>query len=336
MRGQHAAEVARLASKTPDAQDAMVSLLRSRREVPGREIATPITDSVHARLDPADVASVRAQLNGAPAELYASCDEATRRRITINFAAAYGITPVLERAGISSATPPEDVHAMGRGPVAAGGDLYLADLVFDALHRAGLAVPEGGTVLDFGSSSGRVLRAVAAGRPDIECVGCDPNEGAIAWAQEHLPMARFFVSPQRPPLAFADGSVDLVYAVSIWSHFAEGPAIEWLSEMHRVLTPGGALVITTHGIDCLSTQLRRGDVSDQTASAAATGLLETGHHFVDVFGPDGDWGVKDEGWGNAWLSLEWLLARTGDQWAVLLDWPGALDQVQDVIVLQRR
>ena len=197
-------------------------------------------------------------------------------------------------------------------------------------------MPEGGTVLDFGASSGRVLRAVAAGRPDLRCIGCDPNEAAIAWAAEHLPMARFFASPQRPPLDLAGGSVDLVYAVSIWSHFAEPPAVEWLKEMHRVLAPGAALVMTTHGLDCLTTLLRREHVSEQTAAAAASSMLQGRLHFVDVFGPDGDWGVKDDGWSNAYFTLEWLLSATGDDWSVRLDWNGALDQVQDVIVLERR
>lgn len=332
MRAQHAAAIGPLAR----GEKALLAVLEGRAAPPWREVGTPITDAVHARLDPTDVETVANRVDGDAAELYATCDPLTRKRITLNFAATYHLEPVLERAGVSAAMPPEDVHAMARGPIASGGDFYLADLVFDALDHAGMHVPQGGTVLDFGASSGRVLRAVAAGRPDLECVGCDPNDGAIAWATEHLPMARFFVSPQRPPLPLDDGSVDLAYAISIWSHFAEEPAIAWLSEMHRVLAPGGALVITTHGLDCLSTLLRRKDVSDETAASAAAAILQGRLHFIDVFGPEGDWGVKDTGWGNAFFALEWLLSHTGEDWAVRVGWPGALDQVQDVIVLERR
>ncbi len=335
-REQAKASVPRLKSPEEHRLEALVALLLERPDPGWRVVGTPVTDLIHARLAPGDVATVEARLEGDPARLHAASDPLTRRRLALNFAAAYGVEEVLERAGLSAQMPPEEVHAMARGPVAAGGDHYLADLVFDALAHAGLELAPEATVLDFGGSSGRVLRSIAAGRPDLACLGCDPNADAIAWAQEHLPAARFFVSPQRPPLELADGSLDLVLAISIWSHFAEEPAVAWLGEMHRVIASGGALVLTTHAFDCLSTLLRREHISAGTAAAAATAMAQGRHHFVDVFGPDGDWGVKDSGWGNAYLTLEWLLRATGEDWAVLLNWPGALDQAQDVIVLQRR
>ncbi|MDQ3678829.1 MAG: class I SAM-dependent methyltransferase [Actinomycetota bacterium] len=317
-------------------EEAIVGLLLGRPEAAGRIVATPITDRIYGRLRDDDIAAVKARLEGDLAELYAVAEEKTRKRLTLNLAAAYGVLPALERAGLSERTPPDDVHAMARGPIAAGGDVFIADLVFDALDHAGFEVPGGATVLDFGASSGRVVRAIAAGRPDLECLACDPNEDAIAWAAANLSMARFFVSPQRPPIELDDASVQMAYAISIWSHFAERPAIEWLAELHRVIAPGGALVITTHGFDCLSTLLRREHVSAQTATAAAAAMMQGRHHFVDVFGAEGDWGVTDPGWGNAYLTLEWLLSCTQDDWAVRLNWPGALDQAQDVVVLERR
>lgn len=334
-----AAPSATLASSPASEQhveDALVALLLERPEAAAREVGTPITDRIHARLREGDAATVQAHLEGSAAELYAACDAKTQKRLTLNFAAAYAVLPVLERTGLSHLMPPADVHAMARGPLAAGGDTFLADLIFDALDHAGIQVEAGATVLDFGMSSGRVLRAVAAGRPDLDCLGCDPNDHAIAWAAEHLPAGRFFVSPQRPPLELDDASVKVAYAISIWSHFAEQPAVQWLAEMHRVVAPGGALVLTTHGFDCLATLLRREHISRETATAAAISMLQGRHHFVDVFGNDGDWGIKDVGWGNAYLTLEWLLSHTGDDWTVRLNWSGALDEAQDVIVLERR
>ncbi len=317
-------------------EEASVANLLARPAPVQRNSGTPLTDLVVTRLDPGDRALVEAALEGQPRDLFAGAQEPARKRMVLNFAAFYGLEDVLARAGMTAAMPPDEVHSMARGPIVAGGDTHLGDLVVDALHHAGLALPESGTVLDFGASSGRVLRMFAAARPDLDCVGCDPNEGAIAWAAEHLPAARFFVSPQRPPLALEDGSVAFAYAISIWSHFAADPALAWLREMHRVLAPGAALVLTTHGFDSLSTSLRRKEVSEYTAATAAAAMVREGHHFVDVFGEAGDWGVVDAEWGNSYFTLDWLMEKTGGDWAVRGLWSGGLDQAQDVIVLERR
>ena len=95
--------------------------------------------------------------------------------------------------------------------------------------------------LDFGCSSGRVVRVLAAAFPELDWHGCDPIPDAIEWARANLPGIAFERSPEYPPLPYADGQFDFAFAISIWSHFAEGAALDWLREMHRVLRPGGRL-----------------------------------------------------------------------------------------------
>ncbi len=313
----------------------LLDLVAQRPAPRPAEPGTPITDLLFGRLTNGDQETVAAVLTGTEAELWAGSNETARRRLTLNFAVANGVTDVHERTGLVAAMPPDDVHAMARGSLAAGGDPWLADLVGGALAAAGIELRDGGTVLDFGCSSGRVLRVIAAARPELRCVGCDPNDGAIAWATAHVP-GEYFVSPQRPPLeGLADGSVDAVYAISIWSHFAAAPALAWLEEMHRLIAPGGALVMTTHGWDTLAAGLRTGRIHAATVARAAEALIAHGHFFVDVFGDAGDWGVKDPEWGNAFFTLDWLVSRTVGAWAVRLLWPGFLDGTQDVVVLER-
>lgn len=333
-RARIEAAVTQVSEARPEA--ALVEVVTRRPAPAPPDPGTPVTDALFARLGDGDPQTVAEVLTGTEAELYAMSGESGRRRLTLNFAVANRLDQIWTRAGLVAAMPPDDVHAMARGPVAAGGDLYLADLVFSALAAAGFELKPGATLLDFGASSGRVLRVIAAARPDLRCRGCDPNPGAIAWAAQHLP-GEYFVSPQHPPLAdVAAASLDVAYAISIWSHFAASPALAWLAEMHRIIAPGGALVLTTHGWDTLATGLRRSLVAPSTVANAVAGLVEEGHFFIDVFGEQGDWGVKDPGWGNAYLTLEWLVARTNGAWAVRLAWLGYLDLSQDVIVLERR
>lgn len=310
-------------------------VLGSRPEPLPVRPATPVTDLLHGRLAPGDTDRVRQSMAGSALEMHTAADGATRRRLELNHAAAFGPDDVRARTGLVASMPPEDVHAMARDWSVAGGDLFLADLVADALTAAGCDLPQGGTLLDFGASSGRVLRVFSAARPDVRSIGCDPNPEAIAWAGRHLP-GEYVVSPLRPPLRLDDASVDVAYAISIWSHFAAEPAIAWLDELHRVVRRGGALVLTTHGWDQLAAGQRSGAITSRTIAAATAALVSSGHHFVDVFGEEGDWGVVDPGWGNAYFTADWLAARAAGRWSIELLWPGAVDGAQDLFVLRRR
>ena len=87
-----------------------------------------------------------------------------------------GDPALLERTGLTAAQPPAGVHAMAQGPLAAAGGLYEADMVANALASAGVDIAGAlGAALDFGCSSGRVLRVLAAAFPDVRWIGCDPN-----------------------------------------------------------------------------------------------------------------------------------------------------------------
>jgi SAM-dependent methyltransferase len=295
----------------------------------------PVTSDLFARLTDADIAALEARLEPDLRGYWDPAGEPLRRRLALLFSLWYELPGAIERTGLVPAMPPEETHAMARGPLAAGGDPHTADLVATVLARAGVSLRDGATLLDFGSSSGRVLRVFSAWRPDLDCVGCDPNAEAIAWAGEHLPGARWFVSPTAPPLALEAGSVDVAYAISVWSHFAADAAVAWLEEMHRVIAPGGALVLTTHGYDAVAEFKRRDQMHPDTAGAVAREFIRTGHSFYDVFGPEGDWGVKASGWGNGYMTIDWLAQRATPQWSLRVVELGALDGVQDVVVLER-
>jgi len=238
--------------------------------------------------------------------------------------------------GLSTAEPPDDVHSTGRGPLAAGGSYHHADLVLEALRRGGLDPSVELRGLDFGCSSGRVVRVLHAVLPQIEWHACDPNAGAIEWAGSNLHGIRFSTSPQEPPLPYADGAFDFAYAISIWSHFGEGAALRWLREMHRLIPRGGLLVITTHGFQSLSYFGARNLWPLERLRPVAQELYTCGFAYRDLFGEEGDFGVKGAEWGMAFLTPEWLLARATPSWAVAWHAPGRVEENQDVYVLVRR
>ncbi len=310
-------------------------LLRKRPPEPPLEPGTPVTDLLHARLQAGDREEIAALMAGSAAAMHDGCGEAARKRLEIGHAMAFGPDAARGRLGLLADMPPGAVHSMARDWTSTGGNTYLADLVVSAFEAAGCSLPAGGTVLDFGCSSGRVLRILASVLPDVRCLGYDPNAAAVGWAAAHLP-GEYVVSPLSPPLELPSASLDGAYAVSVWTHFAARPAAAWLAEMARVIRPGGALVITTHSWDALVAFEQRGMIDRFTVGAAAEALMIQGHHFVDVFGPDGDWGVRDAGWGDAYATADWLTAQVTGTWSIELRWPGAIDGAQDLFALRRR
>lgn len=106
---------------------------------------------------------------------------------------------------------------------------------------------EGKRVLDFGCGVGRVIRQFAPEAEQAEFWGCDLDRPSIEWLQESLsPPFHFFESEEQASLPQKDGTFDLIYAFSVYTHFTDNWA-GWLLEHHRVLKPGGLLFVTFLG-----------------------------------------------------------------------------------------
>jgi SAM-dependent methyltransferase len=309
--------------------------LEERSVTPQMSTPGPIVDLFYERLSEDDLARLDEHLRTHPPHIWSEADEPTRRAHAVPFALWLELPGVEERLGLSGAQPPEHIHHMASGPRAAGGGLLQAEQLHAALTEVGAPPGPGDAFLDFGCSSGRVVRVLAAARPDTRWLGCDPNADAVAWANEHLPDIAFFASPLAPPLPeLADGELTGAYAISIWSHFDAAPALAWLEEMRRVIRPGGHLIVTTHGIHSVAYYARRDGEYHQRAIFEA--LYRDGFLYFDVFDPEeGDWGVQSTGWGMAFMTAEWLQARVTPAWSVQLFRPGAVEGNQDLYVLRR-
>ena len=307
-----------------------------RAIAPDPLVADPVNGLLFARLDEEDVAAIQARLEPEEAAGLQVAGDVERKRQLLAYAAHHGVERALRHTGLSAAAPGPGVHSMSQGARAAGGSTYYADLVVDSLSQSGLDPAAGQAGLDFGCSSGRVVRVLAAAYPELEWHGCDPIADAVDWASEHLSGIRFARSPERPPLQYADGSFDFVFAISIWSHFAAPAALAWLAEMHRVIRPGGRLLLTTHGEQSVAAYHGWGIRTEPQLDEVREALYRDGFWYAPEFGDAGDHGVANPDWGTAFLTPEWLAARVTPGWSLAFFRPGRVEGNQDLYVLARR
>jgi SAM-dependent methyltransferase len=163
-------------------------------------------------------------------------------------------------------------------------------------------------VLDFGCGAGRTLRHFVREAEDATFWACDIDRESIEWVQENLsPPFRAFVNDQTPPLPLADGSLDLVYAVSVFTHLTDTWS-RWLLELHRALNDSGLLITTFIGPAAAR------HVTDEPWEANRIGMnvLRPGQTW-DLGGPmvlHSPWWIEAH-WGRAFEILELRLDGFG-------------------------
>jgi SAM-dependent methyltransferase len=113
---------------------------------------------------------------------------------------------------------------------------------YRALHARLLDALEGvdGRLLDAGCGTGGLLAVLARQRPDLALVGVEWSHTAArrAAAKSGAPVARGSIAA----LPLPDGAVDAAIAADVLCHAAVDPD-RAAAELHRVLRPGGRLVV---------------------------------------------------------------------------------------------
>lgn len=118
----------------------------------------------------------------------------------------------------------------------------LAPAFLDVVHLDAVRAP--GRVLDVGSGTGHLARAVAARWPRCEVVGVDPAPGFVEAALSHVhadgtsPRVRFELG-EAGDLPVDDGSVDAALSLLVLNFVPD--AGRAMAEMRRVTRPGGVV-----------------------------------------------------------------------------------------------
>jgi SAM-dependent methyltransferase len=103
-----------------------------------------------------------------------------------------------------------------------------------------------GAVLEIGCGSARLIRHFRC-LDGARVVGTDADPKAIAWCRVNIPGVEFHVNDLQPPLPLETNSFDLIFAASVFTHIPLNVQSAWITEMCRVLRPGGFFICTVEG-----------------------------------------------------------------------------------------
>jgi ubiquinone/menaquinone biosynthesis C-methylase UbiE len=101
-------------------------------------------------------------------------------------------------------------------------------------------LPEGGPVLDVGCGNGIFTQHLA--KKASPAYGIDHHDGNLEWAREQFPHVNF-VKAEGEKLPFDDEFFQSVVCTEVLEHTRDDRAT--LREIHRVLKPGGTLLLST-------------------------------------------------------------------------------------------
>ncbi len=168
-------------------------------------------------------------------------------------------------------------------PVFLDGGKLAAGSIVDILQRNEIRIGDLQAILDFGCGCGRVLR-FWKDLSATEVHGTDYNPELAAWCAQHLSFVQIGTNKLAPPTGYPTARFDLIYALSVFTHLPEAAQMAWMSEFHRILRPGGLLLLSLHGahyISRLNEQERRqflnGELVTRYDSSAGTNLCSVFH-----------------------------------------------------------
>lgn len=147
---------------------------------------------------------------------------------------------------------PETVSSSPTAPIRSASHPQTNDRAW-ALITGRLA--SGSRVLDIGAGRGHMARrvgawlAAAGARVDEQMVAADIDPSAFEAREVPFQAIDF-----NRPMPFEDGSFDLLYAIEVTEHLHR--PYDFIAECHRLLRPGGWLVVSTPNVLELQSRLR--------------------------------------------------------------------------------
>ena len=153
--------------------------------------------------------------------------------------------------------------------------------------------------------------------PECTIFATDYNKKTIAWCIENIPSVQFSINDLNPPTQYESNFFDVVFGISIFTHLSEQNHKAWFEELVRILSPGGILLLTTHGIAFKEIMTDEEKTYFDDGNLVIRGNVKEGHRVFTAFHPETymtglfsttcsilkhksgskkDWGIEQDTW----------------------------------------
>lgn len=218
-------------------------------------------------------------------------------------------------------TPPEKlmyrVTGNTDGKLVKGAGLRCAGNFLDAIYRY-RDLSSVRNLLDWGCGCGRVtvhLIDLSSKYEGLQVHGCDIDGEAIDWCKENLTRGRFRHIDPFPPLPWSEASFDVVVSCSVFTHLTEEVQQLWLSEMRRIISPGGLFLASVKSFTDSGVPAR--GISDDALDVMLDGIAPAGYYRGTV------------------QSREYTISRWSHHFDILDFIEDGLEGSQDLVVMRR-
>jgi SAM-dependent methyltransferase len=121
----------------------------------------------------------------------------------------------------------------------------LGNLLFS---RLGVKRSADTSLLEFASGYGCVTRHLSRELAPAKIISCDIHGAACTFIESAIGVETIRSATKPEDLEIENGSFDVVFALSFFSHMPEHTWGRWLKSLFDKLKPGGYLIFTTHGM----------------------------------------------------------------------------------------
>ena len=191
------------------------------------------------------------------------------------------------------------------------------------LHQHGLDFAHFERILDFGCGCGRFLVPMSFILPPEKLCGTDIDPDTVGWLRYNYPIFQDLdVNPVMPPTKYPDATFDFIFAVSIFTHLPEAMEQAWLSELARILKPGGHAIFTTIGKSFL----------EQLKPEACEEFIRKGfYYFVS-----GDKSGLPDFYQCSYHTEDYIRQNWSRYFDIVAFKPRRLDHSQDAVLVRKR